>query len=102
MKRKFVFGYDISRPERLAKARRVVVRYAVPIEYSVFVLHGTMRDARRCMEALAQIIDPDEDDLRCYPLPSRGFQCSLGKASLPEGIIWTGLPSGVQDIFGGE
>ena len=96
MKREFVIGYDISHPKRLIKAHRAVINHAVPIEYSIFVLHWTIDDARRCMKTLAQIINPREDDLRCYPLPSRGLQARLGKASLPDGIVWTGLPSGAM------
>ena len=99
MKRDFVIGYDICNQRRLTKAYRVSINHAVPIEYSIFVLNGTIHDARRCMKALERIIDPKEDDLRCYPLPSRGLQLRLGKASLPEGIIWTGLPSGAVMVI---
>ena len=99
MRREFVIGYDISHPKRLTKAYRTVINHATPIEYSVFVLHGTIHDARCCMKALEQIINPKEDDLRCYPLPSRGLQLRLGRTSLPEGIIWTGLPSGAVLII---
>jgi CRISPR-associated protein Cas2 len=91
--RTFVIGYDISHPRRLQRVHRALIKYAVPIEYSIFVLDGAMREAIFCMEEVSRLIDPEEDDLRCYPLPSRGTQFRLGKASLPEGIIWTGLPS---------
>ena len=92
--RVFVIGYDISHPKRLQRAYRIMLNHAVPIEYSIFILNGTMRDAMRCMREVAHGIDPKEDDLRCYPLPSRGLQFRMGKASLPQGIVWTGLPSG--------
>ena len=91
MKREFVIGYDIRNPARLRKVYRTLLNYAVPIEYSIFVLHGTMQDAQRCMNRLEKLIDPREDDLRCYPLPARGVQARLGRPALPEGIIWSGL-----------
>jgi CRISPR/Cas system-associated endoribonuclease Cas2 len=69
-----------------------MVRYATPIEYSVFVLHGSQEAAQRCLMEVLKFIDPREDDLRCYQLPVRGRQYRLGRASLPEGIVWTGLP----------
>jgi CRISPR-associated protein Cas2 len=92
--RTFVIGYDISNPRRLQKVYRAMIKHATPIEYSVFVLDGTMHAAVRCMQEISRLIDPKEDDLRCYPLPRRGLQLRLGKPALPEGIVWTGLPSG--------
>jgi CRISPR-associated protein Cas2 len=95
----FVIGYDIREPRRLVRVHRAVLKHAAPIEYSVFVLDGNIKDAARCMEELAALIDPRQDDLRCYPLPARGLQFRLGKASLPEGIVWTGLPSGCTMVL---
>jgi len=39
------------------------------------------------------IFNKKEDDLRVYPLPTNTTQWRLGKSSLPEGIIWTALPT---------
>jgi len=69
-----------------------MLRYAAPIEYSVFVLCGSQEAAKRCLRAVLKLINPQEDDLRCYLLPVKGRQFRLGRASLPEGIYWTGLP----------
>jgi CRISPR-associated protein Cas2 len=89
----FVIGYDISDGRRLQQVHRALLRYAAPIEYSIFLLEGDVRAARCCMDALLPLIDPKEDDLRCYPLPMRGMQGRIGVATLPQGIIWTGLPA---------
>ena len=89
----FVIGYDISEPSRLQQVHRLMLRFAAPIEYSIFLLDGNARVARSCMDALLQVIDPEADDLRCYLLPMRGLQGRLGLVTLPTGIIWTGLPS---------
>jgi CRISPR-associated endonuclease Cas2 len=93
MKTTFVIGYDISEPKRLQKVYRVMLRHATPIGFSVFVLEGSAHAARQCMKDVSRLIKPDEDDLRCYPLPKRGARFRMGRAALPEGIIWTGLPS---------
>jgi hypothetical protein len=44
---------------------------------------------------MAKLMDKDEDDVRCYPLPARGLQARIGRATLPGGIQWTGLPAGI-------
>jgi CRISPR-associated protein Cas2 len=63
----FVIGYDISEPRRLLRVHREMCKHATPLE----------------------------DDVRCYPLPARGFQGRIGVASLPAGIVWTGLPAAI-------
>lgn len=90
--RNWVIGYDITSPKRLQRAYRAMLRHATPIEYSVFLLTGTERDRQCCLDELAALIDDKEDDLRCYPLPDRGLQQRIGKATLPAGIHWSGLP----------
>lgn len=91
----WVIGYDIANPRRLAKVYRRMCAHATPLEYSVFLLVGTEQAKRRCLEEVGGLIDRKQDDVRCYPLPGRGFQARIGRASLPEGIHWTGLPAAV-------
>ena len=92
----FVIAYDIADPRRLQRVHRCLRSYATPLEYSVFLLLGSERDRQRCLADLARLIDPKADDIRCYPLPERGFQGRLGRASLPPGIHWTGLPANIR------
>ncbi|MBI4755521.1 MAG: CRISPR-associated endonuclease Cas2 [Betaproteobacteria bacterium] len=91
--RAFVIGYDITDPGRLQRVYRAVCRHAMPLEYSVFLLVGSEADKTTCLEAMEGLIDRRSDDVRCYPLPARGFQGRIGRASLPAGITWTGLPA---------
>ncbi len=88
----WLIGYDITCPKRLQKVYRAMLRHATPIEYSIFLLSGTERDRQLCMAELVSLIDIRTDDLRCYPLPARGLQQRIGKATLPAGIHWCGLP----------
>ncbi|MDP2824003.1 MAG: CRISPR-associated endonuclease Cas2 [Sulfuritalea sp.] len=92
----WVIGYDIANPRRLAKVYRRLCGHATPLEYSVFLLVGTERAKENCLEQIAGLIDNKEDDVRCYPLPVRGYQARIGRSSLPGGIQWTGLPAAVQ------
>jgi len=93
--RAFVIGYDIANPRRLQRVHREMCKHATPLEYSVFLLVGDDADKDRCLEKMASLIKDGEDDVRCYPLPVRGFQGRVGRASLPAGIQWTGLPAGI-------
>ncbi len=49
-----------------------------------------------CSPPIGELIDPRADDVRCYALPLRGFQGRIGRASLPAGIVWTGLPAAMD------
>lgn len=89
----WLIGYDIADPKRLQKVHRMLKNHATPIEYSVFLFVGTDREHRKCVDELATLIAPETDDLRSYPLPARGYQERFGRATLPVGIHWTGLPS---------
>lgn len=91
--RAFVIGYDIANPRRLSRVHREMRKHATPIEYSVFVLVGSEHAKDACLEQMSRLMKQDEDDVRCYPLPERGFQGRIGRASLPDGIQWTGLPA---------
>lgn len=89
----FIIGYDIANPRRLQRVHREMCKFATPLEYSVFLLVGDQRVKKSCLRKMALLIDANEDDVRCYPLPARGFQGRVGRASLPAGIQWTGLPT---------
>ena len=66
---RFVIGYDIADPRRLQRVRRMMCRYAAPLEYSVFFLMGSAADKDRCLREIGRLIDPAQDDVRCYALP---------------------------------
>ena len=89
----FVIGYDIANPGRLLRIHRCMCRHAAPLEYSIFLLVGSRADKDRCLAEIREMIRPREDDVRCYALPARGFQGRVGRAGLPAGILWTGLPA---------
>lgn len=89
----WLIGYDITDPRRLGRIHRAMVSRAMPIEYSIFLFIGNEKSLAECLATLSELIDPKTDDVRCYPLPSRGFQERIGRATLPAGIQWTGLPT---------
>lgn len=89
----WIIGYDIANPRRLGKVYRRMCAHAMPLEYSIFLFIGTARGKAACLAEIGALIDPRADDVRCYPLPARGFQGHIGRASLPVGVQWSGLPA---------
>ncbi|MDP2783988.1 MAG: CRISPR-associated endonuclease Cas2 [Sulfurimicrobium sp.] len=89
----YLIAYDITSPKRLARMHRYLSKIGAPIQYSIFYVTLDERTLDRYMAEAVLLIDPKEDDLRCYALPERGMRRRLGKATLPEGIYWTGLPT---------
>lgn len=89
----FIVCYDICNPRRLGRLHRFLKGCAVPLQYSVFLFSGDERQLDRLLEQAAGYIDPNADDLRAYPLPTRGLKARLGQPSLPQGIQWSGLPT---------
>ena len=87
-----IICYDICCPKRLVRLHRFLKKQAVPIQYSVFLFTGNRRQLKASMNEAVKFINPKEDDLRAYPLPSRGLKARLGKRILPEGILLGSLP----------
>ncbi|BFU59577.1 MULTISPECIES: CRISPR-associated endonuclease Cas2 [Rodentibacter] len=91
----YLIGYDIANPKRLAKVYKVMLHYATPIQYSVFLFEGSEKMLESCVEEILNLINKKEDDFRLYQLPPNGKQWRLGKSFLPEGIFLTGMPMGI-------
>ncbi len=89
----YLIAYDITSPRRLQKMHRYLQKVAVPIQYSVFYLSLDERQLGKLLAEAEALIDKISDDLRCYPLPSRGLKTRLGRATFPTGIQYTGLPA---------
>ncbi|MDP8033567.1 CRISPR-associated endonuclease Cas2 [Pasteurella atlantica] len=92
--KKYLIGYDIADEKRLQRIYRKVLKYATPIQYSLFIFEGEDVLLQKCINDILTVFDEKEDDLRIYPLSTRGLQWTIGKPLFPEGIIWTGLPAG--------
>lgn len=91
--RAWLLAYDIANRRRLLRVHRGMRRHAMAIGYSVFWLEGTPTDRLRCLQEVLPLLDRAEDDLRSWAMPARGLRVRLGRAALPEGIVWSGLPA---------
>ena len=90
----YLIGYDITSPRRLQRVHRAMKKFGCPIEYSIFLFTGNAARLDDCLTTVRKIMNPAADDVRCYKLSKRGLRQRIGKAVLPDGVIWTGLPSG--------
>lgn len=84
----YLIGYDISEPKRLQKIYRRIIKYATPIQYSLFILVGNEQQLNQCLNDIFQVFNKKEDDLRVYLLPENYQRWDLGKPLFPEGILW--------------
>ena len=84
----YLIGYDISDSKRLQRFHRKLSRYALPLQYSIFLFEGTEQELMACLNKLLNILNKKEDDLRVYPLPSNGKIWQIGKPLFPDGIVY--------------
>ncbi len=85
--RTWLIAYDITCPRRLGRVHRYLKTVAVPVQYSVFAAEETPAGIQRIRLALANIINPKNDDVRIYPLPNKLELHHYGRHPLPEGLL---------------
>ena len=90
--------YDIADPRRLARVHRIVIGHAIPVQYSVYYLYADADALERLCAELREVIHPDEDDIRIYPLHESGGVETLGAQGMPDGIHLAGsaIPEGLN------
>ncbi|PAT42649.1 CRISPR-associated endonuclease Cas2 [Vandammella animalimorsus] len=93
MPRHYVICYDIGDHRRLARVHRTLAAQAMALQYSVFLFQGSATALQDCLQQLEGLLDLSQDDVRAYPLPARGLRLLLGRRLLPEGVLWSGLPT---------
>lgn len=86
----YLIGYDIRNARRLQRVHRKLLAAAMPLEYSVFLFVGSDEGCRRSVEDCLSLMNPNEDELRCYRLPAHGRRFEIGRTVLPDGVVWTG------------
>jgi CRISPR-associated protein Cas2 len=102
-RRSWLVAYDIADPRRLARVHAYLKRRAIPVQYSVFVLHGGETLLERVLRGIGELIELADDDVRAYHLPDRCEIAMLGIQSLPEGVIVasSGLARLLQELPAG-
>lgn len=60
--------YDISDPKRLYRVAKALKPFGVRVQKSVFECWLTSAGLKTLLERMDEIIDPEIDSVRCYPL----------------------------------
>lgn len=79
----YIAAYDISSPSRLRRALHVVKGYASGGQKSVFECYLTEGERLTLLEALKNIVDPQEDRFMLLPLADPTDIQVLGRAVRP-------------------
>ncbi len=79
MQKHFIIAYDISDAKRVSKIGKLVEKYAMRIQLSIYLYEQvTQNELMILIENIVSLMDENEDDLRIYRVKNRGI--SIGKA----------------------
>jgi CRISPR-associated protein Cas2 len=95
----YLIAYDIADPRRLSRVHRTLKKQGLPVQYSVFTVVLKRKAVLRLLDQINQLIQPVEDDIRCYRLPEQTDIKTLGRQYFPEDVmLFTG---GVNRLLSG-
>ncbi len=87
----FIIGYDIASVKRLPKVARVLERVAIRIQYSLFFYPQVSKEELRgLVDALLEVIDEQEDDLRIYQIDTKRSLSLMSGFDLSHAQIFLG------------
>ena len=66
----YMLCYDIAGIRRLARVHRILKKYGIAAQRSVFFVQGTEQEMNRLLDLIDREIKPREDDIRAYPVES--------------------------------
>lgn len=69
--------YDVRNDRRRARLARVLVSYGERVQYSVFECHLTERQLTACVKSVTREIEPNEDSVRLYRIPSGALERTI-------------------------
>lgn len=100
----YLVAYDIADPRRLRRVHRALRAVAIPVQCSVFLVHGTLKDIERLLEQLDLLIEPRQDDVRAYPVDAPDTLWLSGPRLLHGGLLHAGdaaLAPAAESLAGG-
>lgn len=83
----WLVAYDVTSPRRLVRVHRILKGSAAAAQFSVFVAWGSRQEIEGLLQRVQTRIHPRQDDVRAYRLPSARWYESLGRTTLPHGIV---------------
>lgn len=97
-KKLYLISYDIADPKRLSKTHRVLKKAGLPLQYSVFTTVMSRVRLNYLLKSIDGIIDPNEDDVRCYALPTVIDCQTVGRQYFPDDVML--FAGGINQLFG--
>lgn len=91
--RAWLICYDIRDPKRLLRLHQYVKTFASQVQYSVYYFEGTLATLRRHLKDVEGYINLKEDDVRAYPIPERVHLETLGRGTIPQGVLLSSAKS---------
>jgi CRISPR-associated protein Cas2 len=85
--RLYLVCYDVADPRRLQRVHYYLKHHALAVQYSVFLARVSERQLQSILAGVAERIEPQEDDVRAYPLPADCQPVSLGRQYFPSGLL---------------
>lgn len=100
METTYLVCYDIADSGRLQRVCRFMKGIGLHLQYSVFLCRLSWRELVGLKVALEHLIEPSEDDVRIYPLPSRSLVFALGRGpeAAEEGLSLAAETFGEKDV----
>ena len=89
----WLVAYDIRDKRRLARVGRFVSRHAWRLQYSLFAAHWNRRELNAIIQTLTELIDPNQDDVRFYPVEDTPWTARIGKQQITPGWLRLVQPS---------
>jgi len=74
----YMIVYDIADPKRLSKVHRMMKNNGLPVQKSVFFYYGNEKSTNILLDKINAAMDPDEDDLRAYPIIAPDYVWTTG------------------------
>ena len=96
----WIIAYDIRAPKRLIRVHKLLSKEPLALQYSVFVADLTDTGLQRLKGQIAALIDPAEDDIRFYSVPSGSRSKLMGRGRLPQGMMLFG--QGAPEMVAGN
>jgi CRISPR-associated protein Cas2 len=97
--RRWLIAYDIRDRRRLARVHRFLMHRAIPVQYSVFAVRGSLADVRRMADELRTRIDERADDVRIYPIPENPLVHAIGATLLPDDVWLLDAKTGLGAVL---
>ncbi|AGX86929.1 CRISPR-associated endonuclease Cas2 [Candidatus Symbiobacter mobilis] len=100
LKNKYIIAYDICDPKRYNKIHKIIKKYGLPLQYSVYLLDVTRLEIEKLVTELRSLIDPEKDDIRGYYIPQNTWKVSMGTSIVPNDVLpglWKDQTTAEQD-----